>query len=116
MTDKDFCNLYTEASAASDRELFVAEYATSIIFGDPQGLTDDDLLSNADLCGKTWDVAHMTIKDLCKMAGLSQVALSARFCVPYRTVQDWYSGRSGCPQYTKLAMAELLGIIRVPRQ
>lgn len=115
MTNKDFYTLYAEAVGSDDREAFVVDYATSSIFGTQEAQSDDDLLANAQLCGETWDVAHMTVKELCKAVGMTQAALSYRFCVPYRTVQDWYSGRRSCPPYITLAMAELLGVIKVPR-
>lgn len=111
MKDKDFYTYYGEALKAADRDAFVSDCALSSAFP-----ADSDPLENAQAAGNIWDVAHMSIKDLCQHAKLSQVALSTRFCVPYRTVQDWYSGRSTCPQYIKLAMAELLGILTVARE
>lgn len=115
MTDKQFCFLYCEAIRAEDRDIYVAEFSTSTILGEPIDLTDDDLIANAKFCGAAWDVAHMTVKEMCKAAHMTQAALSYRFCVPYRNVQRWYSGDVACPHYVKLAMAEALGLIKVPR-
>ena len=49
-----------------------------------------------------------TIKSLCEAYGMGQTALSRRFNVPLRTVQDWYSGRSNAPSYVVAMIAELL--------
>lgn len=111
MTDKNFYQVYSQALTDGDRDAFVSDWALSTIFPE-----DSDPVENAAMIGNIWDVAHMTIKDLCQISGLSQVALSTRFCVPYRTVQDWHSGRRECPNYIRLAMAEILGILQVPRE
>lgn len=49
-----------------------------------------------------------TIKILCEAYGMGQTALSRRFGIPLRTVQDWYSGRSNPPSYVVNMIADLL--------
>ena len=49
-----------------------------------------------------------TIKELCSEYGLSQIELSRRFDIPYRTVQDWYSGTRKPPEYVVKMIEELL--------
>ena len=49
-----------------------------------------------------------TIKQLCDDYGMGQTALSRRFGIPLRTVQDWYSGRSKPPAYVVNMLADLL--------
>ena len=49
-----------------------------------------------------------TIKTLCDTYGMGQTALSRRFGIPLRTVQDWYSGRSNPPEYVVNMIAALL--------
>lgn len=50
----------------------------------------------------------MTIKEICDKYSLSQTALSNRFGIPIRTVQDWYSGRRNPPDYVANMMDEIL--------
>lgn len=111
MKYKDFYTCYGEALAESDRDTFVSDWSLSSIFPE-----DSDLLENAELAGNIWDIAHMTIKDLCQQTGISQAAIGYRFCVPYRTVQQWYAGDRSCPEYVKIAMADSLGLLKVPRE
>lgn len=40
-----------------------------------------------------------SIKSLCERFSLTQSDFSRRFEIPYRTVQDWYSGRRVPPEY-----------------
>jgi DNA-binding transcriptional regulator YiaG len=51
-----------------------------------------------------------TVKDLCTEYGYSQTALSKRFGIPLRTVQDWHSERRTPPPYIVSMMEELLGL------
>ena len=50
----------------------------------------------------------MTIKEICEKYGLTQAALTKRFGIPTRTVQDWYAGRRNPPDYVVAMMVELL--------
>ena len=50
----------------------------------------------------------MTIKDICNKYNLTQTALSKRFDIPLRTVQDWYAGRRTPPDYVIKMMVEIL--------
>lgn len=105
MKDKQFYLIYTEALAATDRDAFVSDWALSSIWGDD---ADEDIQSRAEQIGKTWDVAHMSVQDLCSRAGIGQSELSRKFCIPLRTVQNWFGGQNRCPQYIILMMARLL--------
>lgn len=49
-----------------------------------------------------------TIKDICTEYGLGQTALSRRFGIPLRTVQNWYAGVRIPPDYVVRMMDELL--------
>ena len=110
LTDKDFYSLWGEALASSDREMYVAEHCTSIIFGAPEDIADDDMVGQAAYLGCIWDVAHMTIQDIRTAAGLTQSAMAARFCIPQRTIEDWCAGKRTPPDYVRLMMAEALGL------
>ena len=50
---------------------------------------DSDPILLADLCGKVWDLAHLTVSDIRAHTGLTQAAFSERFLIPYRTLQNW---------------------------
>lgn len=107
MTDSNFYTLWGEAIATPDRDIYVAEWSTSSIF--PDG---SDLLDNAYYLGQLWDAAHMTVKEICRAFGLTQAAFAQRFCIPKRTIEDWCRGARKCPDYIRLMVMELLGIIK----
>ena len=111
ISDKDFNMLWGEALVSSDCDTFVAEWATSIIWGEPEELADDGMIEIADYLPQLWTVAHMTVKEICAAAGLSQRALAVRYCIPTRTVEDWCRGVREPAPYIRLMMAKLLGLL-----
>lgn len=48
------------------------------------------------------------VKELCQTFKISQAALSRRFGIPIRTVEDWCAGRRNPPDYVICMMRELL--------
>lgn len=104
MTDKQFYVLYADALEAKDRDAFSSDWALSSMWGE-----DVDLAQLADICGKVWDLAHLTVADIRQHAGLTQAAFAQRFLIPFRTVQNWES-RGGCAEYVKLMLARLCGM------
>lgn len=110
MTDTVFSTLWAEALTTADRDAFVSDWALSSIWGDDP--ETDIPQERIDCLGRIWDVAHMSVRDICKAARLSQTALAQRFCIPYRTVQNWCGDVNKCPDYVRLMMAECLGLIQ----
>ena len=53
--------------------------------------------------------AQRSVKDICRMAGMTQTAMADYFSIPQRTFGNWCTGTRECPEYTKLMMQELLG-------
>ena len=49
-----------------------------------------------------------TIKEICQTYKISQAALSRRFDIPIRTVEDWHAGRRNPPDYVIRMMIQLL--------
>lgn len=56
--------------------------------------------------------SQRSVKDICKMAGMTQTAMADYFSIPQRTFGNWCTGTRECPEYTKLMMQELLGLYR----
>ena len=50
----------------------------------------------------------MTIKEICQKYNLGQTALSRRFGIPLRTVQQWYAGDRNPPPYVVDMITEIL--------
>ena len=108
-TDKIFNLLWSDAMATNDRDTYVSDWALSSIWEDdpeseiPQG--------RIEFLTMLWDASHMSVKDICKAAGLTQAGLAQRFGIPKRTVEDWCRGVSKCAPYIRLMMCECLGLI-----
>lgn len=110
MNDHTFSILWAEALTTSDRDAYVSDWALSSIWADaPEAEISQDRI---DYLGRLWDVAHMGVREICKASKLSQVALSQRFGIPYRTIQNWCGDVNKCPDYVRLMMAECLGLIQ----
>mgnify|MGYP002709811939 CR=1 FL=1 len=109
MTDKQFHVLFGEALASADRDAFVSEWALASIWDDaPDSEISADRLIQL---GSIWDASHRSVRDIAAAAELSQRQLAERFCVPYRTMEDWCRGLRTPPDYVRLMMQECLGLI-----
>ena len=109
MTDKLFNKIWKDALEQPNKELYMAEYGYPDWFDeisqDPQEISD--------ILGNIHEVAHMTLKEIIKRAGLTQAAFSVKFCIPIRTVEDWCSGKNKCRDYDRLMFCKILGILKV---
>lgn len=107
MTDKQFNHIFHSALSVADRDAFASDGALSPVWGDePEG---DELVRRAELCGRVWDLAHLTVSDVRHHAGLSQSEFAARFCIPYHTIKNWEC-RGGCAPYIVLLLARACGM------
>lgn len=53
-----------------------------------------------------WDVVHKPVKELFAPYGIKEI--SDRFCIPYRTVQNWYDGNRECAKWVRLLIHKAL--------
>ena len=109
MNDAIFSNLWGEALTSTDRDAYVSDWSLSSIWVD----SSEECIpqERIDYLNQLWDAAHMSVKDICKVANLSQTNLATRFCIPRRTVEDWCRGISKCADYIRLMMILNLGIL-----
>lgn len=107
MSDKQFAACYKEIANYQDRDAYVSDMALSSIWEDT---TSDEIpAERLDAVSQIWDAAHKSVKQIAADAGLTQRKLAERFCIPYRTVENWCGGQRECPAYVRLMMQELLG-------
>lgn len=103
MNDKTFYTIYSEALVSNDRDAFASDWSLSSVFSETS-----DTMKNFEICGRIWDLAHLTVSEVRAHTGLTQSAFSTRFCIPFRTLQNW-EYRS-CPPYIVLMLARLTGM------
>lgn len=114
MTYNNFYTLFGAALEETDQERYLSEWSSSTIFypdPDEDGADPEQVVQVLD---NIWGVAHMTVADIRATTGLTQAKFAERFCIPKRTLENWEM-RGSCPDYTRLMMAEVLGLLRVER-
>ncbi len=109
MTDKQFYFCCQEVASYTDRESFISDLALSSMWGD--GESSDIPASRLTELGEIWDACHRGFKDIAAASGLSGRKLAERFLIPYRTAEDWSTGKSRMPLYARLAIQECLGLL-----
>ena len=55
----------------------------------------------------------MTIREILTATGMTQKALSQRFDIPLRTIENWATGKRECPVYIRKMIVEILDIEKV---
>lgn len=91
------------ADPATTREAFLSNVTLSVP-DDAAGCVDLD--AEKARLSRIWDLAHLSMKELILLAGLSQTAFAKGAGIPLRTVQNWYGGIRECPAYVRFLLAE----------
>lgn len=107
MTDKQFCAAFHAAQQYSDPDAFASDAALSDIFPDAE---DDDLSALTEELRHVWRYAHITVREIVQHTGLTQAKFAQRFVIPLRTIENWCTGASECPSYTRLLLAKQCGL------
>lgn len=110
MTNKQYSTCVTEAQHYTDREAYISDLALSSMWEDDK--TDEIPAERLDAVSQIWDAAHRSVKQIAADAGMSQRKLAERFCIPYRTIENWGGGKNACPLYIRLMMQEILGLLQ----
>lgn len=116
MTNHQFYAAYVDAHAYTDRDAYISDLALSSMWGD--GPEDDVPGERLAALQQIWDVAHLSFRELRRAVGLTQAAMAERFLIPKRTIENWEAtGPSArtCPEYIKVMIAELLGLLDTAR-
>lgn len=118
MTDLQFKHCLSEVPNYAEKDGFVSDLYLSDIWKntdpdiDPETgleICDLDLISQLR---SIWDAYHRTVPQIAADAGMSCRKLAERFCIPYRTVENWSAGTREAPAYVRLMMQECLGLIK----
>ena len=104
-----FGELWLDALRVEDRDAYVSDWTMSSVWGDTPD--DDIILRRAVDCGKIWDAAHRSMRDIVAESGLTQAGFARRFCIPLRTVESWCCGRRAPADYDRLMIQQLLGLL-----
>ena len=109
LTPHTFHTVFGDALRVSDRSAFISDWSLSTIWNDDP---DDDIPpERLRQLGKIWDAAHLSIRDIRAETGLSQVKFGEAFAIPRRSIENWESETTEAPPYTRLLLANAVGII-----
>ena len=112
MNLKQYQACIRELSEYSDADAYVSDLALSSIWGDaPETDIPEERIRQLQ---EIYKAASITVPEISQSAGLNITQMAARFAVPYRTMQDWFSGARSCSLATRLMMLECLGLYRPP--
>lgn len=109
MTNKQYRLCVAEAENYTDREAYISDLALSSVWSDAADAEIPDERIRA--LGEIWDACNRSVKQIAAEAGISCRAMAERFCIPYRTMEDWSGGHHDSPLYMRLMMQELLGLL-----
>lgn len=116
MTPQQLTHAFLEAPRYTDPDAFVSDLLLSAAFLAPGDAEAQPDLSLAEPLRRIWDAACLPFGELLRELGHSQTALSRRYCIPIRTVQDWAGGRRNPPGWVRLMLAELTGYLEAAEQ
>lgn len=89
MNKSDFLRNYTRAG--SKDYIDFAKY----------GLEYEEGIS---LINEIYEKASLSFKEIVDLSGKSKSEISYAFCIPIRTIEDWYTGKNKCIPYVRLAI------------
>ena len=107
MTDKLFNKIWHDALVQPSEDMFIGEYGYPDWF-DEISTDAEEVVAKLQQIHR---VAHMSVRDMLKLTGLTQAAFACKFCVPLRTVEDWSRNVRKCPDSVRLLIAYRLGMI-----
>lgn len=112
MTMKQYQFCIRELPNYTDADAYVSDLAISSIWCDaPETAIPEERIRQLQAIFKA---ASMTVPEIAQSAGLNITQMSARFAVPYRTMQDWFPGARSCSLASRLMMLECLGLYHPP--
>lgn len=95
----------------TDADTYVSDIALSSIWEDTP--SDEIPADRVEAIAKVWGAYHKSVKDIAAETGMTQRKLADRFCIPLRTVEDWCAGKRTPPDYVRMMMQELLGLLPI---
>jgi len=113
--DKLFAKLWNDAEKIDDRNAFIRKYSSItsehyINFKRKYSLEFDEVLH---MLNEIHAKQHMSFKDIIDAAGKRKAEISNTFCIPVRTVEDWYAGKNKCASYIRLMLLKHFYLINL---
>lgn len=104
LPDRLFHKLWDESLKCNDSNSFIRLFSNPMSdkYISFKATYDIDIVTAIYLLNRIYEMSHMEFREVIESAGKGQADISHIFCIPKRTVQDWYSGKNRCPSYIML--------------
>lgn len=63
-----------------------------------------DYIESLDLLKAVYEAAQLSFFDILEKSGKRKSEISDMFCIPIRTIEEWYSGKNRCSAYIRLML------------
>lgn len=90
------------ADPATSRDAFL----NNVTLSAPDAPRCIDLDAEKARLSSIWELAHLSMKELISLTGMSQTAFAKGAGIPLRTVQGWCGEERACPAYVRFLLAE----------
>lgn len=112
--DAVFDRLWTDAACYADKNAYIDAYTNpayaSYINFTKYGIST---LEAYDMLKEIHRYANMDIREIIDLTGQGKARLSHVFCIPKRTIENWYYGKRECAGYFKLMLLRQYHLLRL---
>lgn len=103
--DKIFSKLWRGAEKEDDKKEYIRKYSSV----SSENYTNLKLIGleyeeGLYLLSEIYDKQKMEFKTILEAAGKRKSDISTTFCIPIRTVEEWYNGKNKCASYIRLML------------
>ena len=115
ITDRLFNKLWMAAEKADSKNNYIqscTDFSSEqyVNFRKQCGLKYEEGL---DLLNEIYDKQHMSFKEILEVAGKRKADIANSFCIPIRTVEDWYTEKNKCSGYIRLMLLRQYHILNL---
>lgn len=101
-----FKKLWMDAEKITDKREFVNKYLSTLSkeYVDFKKIVGLEHEESVMLLNEIYEKQHMTFKEILNEAGKRKADIVNTFCIPIRTVEEWYTGKNKCAGYVRFML------------
>lgn len=104
LSNKVFCELWNCAGKVNDKKEYIKTFTSPtsckyIDFKRKFNLEYEEVLY---MLNEIYEKQHISFKEILNIAKKRKSDISNTFCIPIRTVEEWYTGKNVCNNYIRL--------------
>lgn len=115
--DALFYDLWIKAEKSPDKNEYIADILAGLpkkakTFMYDNKITTDQFVRILD---NIYGLSHLEFRQIVTMSGKRKSEIRDIFCMPIRTIEDWYSGKNRCPAYVRIMVMKQFHLLRLGR-